>query len=186
MNKKKQKQTKGFTLIELLIVIAILAILATTVTLVLNPAELLRQGRDSTRISDMNTINSALALYLADVASPSFSGEQRCTVSGGTSPFTTACDTTTSSTAVSGAGWVDVDLTVVSGGSPLSRLPIDPVNSTTYFYGFSTDSSALTYEINAHMESERYKNGGDSDVESTDGGDEAAWYEVGSASGLAL
>ena len=49
---------KGFTLIELLIVIAILAVLGVTVTLVLNPAELLRQGRDSTRISDLSSINS--------------------------------------------------------------------------------------------------------------------------------
>lgn len=38
---------KGFTLIELLIVIGILAVLATAVIMVLNPAELLKQARDS-------------------------------------------------------------------------------------------------------------------------------------------
>jgi prepilin-type N-terminal cleavage/methylation domain-containing protein len=37
--------TKAFTLIELLVVIAILAVLAVAVTLILNPAELIRQGR---------------------------------------------------------------------------------------------------------------------------------------------
>jgi prepilin-type N-terminal cleavage/methylation domain-containing protein len=43
-------QVKGFTLIELLIVIAILAILATAVVLVLNPAQILAQARDAQRI----------------------------------------------------------------------------------------------------------------------------------------
>ena len=67
-------KAKGFTLIELLIVITILAILATAVALVLNPAELLKQGRDSTRLSDLAVIQSALALYVADVAGPTFGG----------------------------------------------------------------------------------------------------------------
>ncbi|HMB17541.1 MAG TPA: prepilin-type N-terminal cleavage/methylation domain-containing protein, partial [Candidatus Paceibacterota bacterium] len=41
---------QAFTLIELLVVIAILSILAVAVTLILNPAQLIRQGRDSTRL----------------------------------------------------------------------------------------------------------------------------------------
>jgi len=60
--------TKAFTLIELLVVIAILAVLAVAVTLILNPAELIRQGRDSTRLSDLATINKALGLYQTDQA----------------------------------------------------------------------------------------------------------------------
>ncbi len=57
---------KGFTLVELLIVIGILAVLATATVLILNPGELLAQGRDSSRISDMNTLNSAMSVYLTD------------------------------------------------------------------------------------------------------------------------
>jgi len=34
--------------------------------LTLNPAELLRQARDSTRLSDVAAINGALSFYLAD------------------------------------------------------------------------------------------------------------------------
>lgn len=55
-----------FTLIELLIVIAVIAILSVVVILVLNPAELLRQSRDSNRIADMASLNSALGIYSSD------------------------------------------------------------------------------------------------------------------------
>lgn len=61
---------KGFTLLELLIVIGILAVLATTTLLVLNPAELLRQARDSQRVSDLGSLNSALSLYATTVTTP--------------------------------------------------------------------------------------------------------------------
>ncbi|MDD4931154.1 MAG: prepilin-type N-terminal cleavage/methylation domain-containing protein, partial [Candidatus Colwellbacteria bacterium] len=44
---------KSFTLVELLIVIAILAVLAAAVVVVLNPAELLAQARDSQRSTDL-------------------------------------------------------------------------------------------------------------------------------------
>ena len=50
---------KAFTLIELLVVIAIIAILAVVVVLTLNPAALLQQSRDSSRLSDMQTITSS-------------------------------------------------------------------------------------------------------------------------------
>ena len=41
----------GFTLVELLIVIAILAVLAVAVVLVINPVQLVKAARDSTRLS---------------------------------------------------------------------------------------------------------------------------------------
>ncbi|MFA7202022.1 MAG: type II secretion system protein, partial [Candidatus Paceibacterota bacterium] len=44
------RSKSSFTLIELLIVIGILAILTAAVVLVLNPTELLKQGRDSKRM----------------------------------------------------------------------------------------------------------------------------------------
>jgi prepilin-type N-terminal cleavage/methylation domain-containing protein len=55
----------GFTLLELLIVIGILAILSTTVMIVINPADLLARTRDSRRIGDLSTLNSAINLFVS-------------------------------------------------------------------------------------------------------------------------
>ena len=59
---------KGFTLLELLIVIGILAILSTTMILVVNPAELLKKVHDAQSISDLNTLNRAISLFITETA----------------------------------------------------------------------------------------------------------------------
>jgi len=169
---------KGFTLIELLVVIALIAVLAVAVILALNPAELLKQGRDSTRISDLANINSALALYLADYVSPSMGNSNNCY---GAISFT--CNTrfttggtviTVSSQAINGTGWIPVDLTVISSGSPLPRYPVDPINNGTLFYAYKPSSTVGFYEINAVLESTKYSN-----QAATDGGSSSGVYEVG-------
>src|SRR3989338_5917838 len=109
-----RKLQKVFTLIELLVVIAIVAVLATVVILTLNPAELLRQARDSNRISDVASLNSALSLYLADVSTISLGTTGNCYTSasattpancGFSSGFTYTMNATTGR-AVNGTGWV--------------------------------------------------------------------------------
>jgi len=180
------KTKKGFTLIELLVVIAILAVLATAVVIILNPAQLVKQGRDSTRVSDLSALHNALALYLAEVANlTSWTATSTCTAAG-TFPFSGAGACVVNAlTNVTGTGWVNVNFGAISSGSPLSRLPIDPVNDTTNFYAFKS-SSTLLYEIDANMESNKYANGGAGDVETKDQGDNSAWYEIGNAPGLNL
>ena len=90
---------KGFTLIELLIVIAIIAVLSVVVILSLNPAELLRQARDSNRISDMATLKSAIAFYLTDVANPNLGSSAYCYISNSTATVAVVASSTGSWTA---------------------------------------------------------------------------------------
>jgi prepilin-type N-terminal cleavage/methylation domain-containing protein len=188
---------KGFTLLELVIVIGILAILGAVSVLVLNPAQLLAQARDTTRIEDMSVMRNALALYVSTVTSPDMDGgttscSTLCYV--GTSGVAAACGgrhagkTTTIDTTreVNGGGWIPVDLSGIPGGAPLAVLPIDPSNTTTNFYSYACDDTAKTFELNAKLESTRYSAGGPDDREGADGGNDAAMYEVGTAPGLAL
>lgn len=200
-------QPKGFTLIELLIVIGILAVLATVTVLVLNPAQLFAQARDSQRLADLGSIKGAISLYLTTKTSPDLDfGAANCsdeaglkywgTVAGATNNFA-ASPALTQMTGVysrgtDGSGWVPVKLDDTTGGSPLSTLPIDPANpnTATQSYTYTCDQSKLTFEINANMESTRYSYAtpttGDNDVEGTDGGDNLNVYEVGIDPGLNL
>ena len=179
---------KGFTLIELLIVIAILAVLSVAVVLVLNPAELLKQARDSTRISDMAAINSAVALYITDRSSPWLGGpsDAACSVAKGYCTYTTttpvfstiASCTVSTSTAVDGNGWVSISFSSISAGSPISKLPIDPVNNASYMYAYGCNG--MNYKLETLMESNKYSNPTSGYARNSyDGGTNNAWYEVG-------
>jgi len=154
---------KGFTLIELLIVIAIIAILAAAVILVLNPAQLLAQARDTTRISNLEEVSSAISLYVADVQSPSWTATSTETVTG---LYTTSTPAVNNSTSAAGSGWVNIKFSSISSGSPISALPLDPVEGTctsaisggpsVCAYGYVSSSTIGTYKIMANLESSRY------------------------------
>jgi len=181
---------RGFTLIELLIVIGILAILATTVVLVLNPAQILQESRDTQRIADLRSITEAIAL--AGIANPQgfTTTAAQCTVSGSCNPFSggtctggAGTCTVVTSRAVTGTGWVAFNF----GTNPtMSVLPIDPTNTAcTATAGFCYASKAsitgpsAPFELNAHLESAKY-----SGLMATDGGSNNNFYEVGTALNL--
>jgi prepilin-type N-terminal cleavage/methylation domain-containing protein len=170
--------TKGFTLIELLIVIAVLAVLATVVVLVLNPAQLLAEARDGQRFSDLAAVRDGIVYYLATVSNPTIGSIVGCTAAGTTGFNGTPACGTTGVYAVDGSGWVDVALNGATGGSPLATLPRDPTNTASYFYSYVGENTNKTFELNAKLESTRYLTTEDKDGE--DGGDNTAFYEVGS------
>jgi prepilin-type N-terminal cleavage/methylation domain-containing protein len=199
---KNSKNRSGFTLIELLVVIAIIAILSVVVILSLNPAELLRQARDSNRISDMATLKSALSLFEADVATSSVSalGSSTILYDSGNAGLVLAtfdgtntamwgyvlADTTAlvSSTnrSVSGSGWIPTNLSAISSGAPIGALPVDPVNNASFTYSFL--ASSTVFKLATKMESVKYNSGGGGDVVSTDGGNSSTTYEQGTSLAL--
>lgn len=136
---------RGFTLLELLVVVTIVAVIAVAAIIVLNPAQLLRQARDATRLADVTALNKALAAYQADVRTPAMGTSSVVYVSipsasstcGGLglptlpSGWSYACASTTTYGQTDGTGWVPVNLGLFSTGSPLSVLPIDPSNTTS-------------------------------------------------------
>jgi len=156
------KSRQSFTLIELLVVLAIVAILSVVVILTLNPSELLKQARDSNRLSDLGTLNTALAAYSADM-SQGFMGTSSVVYVSipDTSPtcdnlglptstgagFTYHCVTSQNLKNSDGTGWIPVNFSQISFGSPISSLPVDPINTTSsgnYYTYVSGGSFILT------------------------------------------
>ncbi len=184
---------RAFTLIELLVVIAILATLATAVILIINPAELLKNARDSNRLSDLAALNSALSLFQTDQYNLSLGTVSTTYVSvPDTSPtcanlglpalpsgWTYHCVPSSSSTRVDGTGWIPVNFSLISSGSPLSKLPIDPINTTSTgnYYTYTPGGS---WELTMFPEAAKNKMGGANDKTSTDAGSYPDLYETGS------
>lgn len=189
----------GFTLIELLVVVAILAVLAVVVVTTLNPTGLLQQSRDSNRLQDMATLNSALGYSLADVPSE-FLGSASTTYVSIPDPVATSslgdqcqglglpalpsgwnyqCAASSTYRKTDGTGWIPVNLAQNTFGSPLPNLSIDPINqtSTGFFYTYTTNGSQ--YKITSFSESQKYAK-----IMAADGGTDPSLYEAGSNLGL--
>ncbi len=205
---------KGFTLLELLIVITILAILTLVVILFINPVEILKKSRDVQRMSDLSTMKTAIALYLQAAPSNNLGGATYCTsastitdtatgnrirmslgataagekTSAGTARYYTA---TTSADLYlnTGQGWIPyVNFSTITGGSPIERLPVDPINTggsggaegvDSLYYRYACKTGTNTFELDGTLESEAYKYLGTDDKPSKDGGNAVMRFEVG-------
>lgn len=188
---------KGFTLLELLIVIAILAVLASVTFVALNPAELLKKSRDSQRLADLASMKTAINYYIANTSTPILGDD-----ANGTGCLDNATKYTYSAVAgvaysgtsnkgntsqqIGSSGWIPVRLDQLTGGSPISKWPIDPNPTTSSatpgrYYAYLCNHGNTTFTLFANMESSTYSSGGANDVESKDGGNLSGVYEVGSA-----
>ena len=157
--------------------IAIIAILAVVVVLTLNPAELLRQSRDSNRLTDMQTLTSAINLYNEDqggttgytlgtpgvvylsVPDPTATSSAGNNCSGLGLPVSSTtyhCAASSTYRKTNGLGWIPVNFVSTTMGSPLSSLPVDPTNATSSgeYYEYTTDG--INFEVAAVPESQKY------------------------------
>jgi len=137
---------------------------------------LLRQSRDANRVSDMATLTSALNLYLTDqgvgngfslgnasntaISVPDPNNSSTCG-SLGLPALNTGqqwyCGSSTSSRNINNTGWIPVNLSSISAGSPIGSLPVDPTNQTSsgLFYAYNTNGTQ--FEVTANLESSKYK-----------------------------
>ncbi len=129
MNKQR---IKAFTLVELIVVITILAILGTIAFISLQWYS--KDARDSTRISDMSTMKSALELYNLDA---------------GKYPVPTNWEDITYSGSVVWTQWIFWE-TVYANLSKLDKIPLDPTTDKEYTY--STTGNKYEYQLWGIME----------------------------------
>jgi prepilin-type N-terminal cleavage/methylation domain-containing protein len=110
------------------------------------------------------------------------------TLDGGSTSIPAPVQATSSATnaLTDGSGWIPVSLASLSGGAPISNLPVDPVNSVSSgssigsgdkVYRYACSESDLTFEIDAVLESLAFTS--EDNKMTRDGGNNASYYEVG-------
>lgn len=137
----KQQSQKGFTLIELLIVIIIITLLAISVFVALNPVKRFQDSRDAKRTADVETILTAIHLYVVDNkgALPTGLTSNMAETQLGTA--TTGCAMTQANCVVTGASCVNL-------ATPLAKylksIPVDPGAT----YSAATTGYSVTVDTN--------------------------------------
>ena len=187
----------GFTLIELLIVIALIATLGAVVTLVLNPAELIKQSRDSVRLNDLGVLNRAISLYQTQrpndplelgnpntvyVSLPDTDGIFGCdeySLPLLPLPWSYVCRSEADLRNVDNSGWIPINFTLLDSNNPLSRLPVDPINTNVdgFYYTYVPGGS---WKLTAIFESEKLAK-----FMAVDGGPDPSIFEIGNDLNLA-
>ncbi len=179
-------EEKSFTLIELLIVIGILSVVAVVAIWVINPTELLKRSRDSNRLSDLRTLNTALGIvsvqggtYFGSSSVVYVSIPDSSSTCGNLglpalpSGWSYNCKPNSSYRNVDSTGWIPVNFTSLAIAAPLSVLPIDPINTTSSGLYF-TYVAGGSWELTTLTESTKYAS-----LAASDGGVDPAMYEVG-------
>jgi len=181
---------KAFTLLELLIVIGILAVLSVTVMIVINPANLLMKSRDAKRVSELNALSASINFFVVSLPGGSLGSSQTVYISLPDTnsdcstyslpnlppPWVYHCVTQANLTKLDSNGWVPINFSSLDFGSPVSHLPIDPVNNSSLYYTYTTGGS---FELTSLLE-----NPDDHDAAINDGGPNTGVFEIGTHLGL--
>lgn len=190
---KKVKINFGFTTVELLVAVTILAVLAILVVTVINPIDLLKQGKDSNRVASLNAVNNALR-FLTENEPGTFIGTSSvvyvsipsavsdCSNLGlPTLPsgWMYGCATSANLRKIDGTGWIPVNFNSLPAGSPISELPVDSKNSTSTRNYFTYVASGSSWELAFAPEAEKNKLGGANNLTIKDGGQKASLFEIG-------
>lgn len=172
----------GFTLIELLVAVAIISVGAIYVLAVFNPVEVLKKGRDNQRLEDIMEMKRAIEVYISSNKNPNLGPQNTIYATAAVESATTgSADKNVGNIHLmertDGYGWLPINFSSLSKGSPLPHLRFDPsgdysVNSR-YYYRYFTDGSY--WELNAKLESSS-----NSEKMKNDSGNSEVWYEVGS------
>lgn len=130
---------RGFTLIELLIVITIIAALAVTVFVALNPAKRLADARDARRTSDVDSILTAVHQSIVDNKGDLPTNLEALAIGTVAQIGTPAVGCATYGTDACGTQAACVNL--MSGANNLSAylqsMPVDPLASDALETGYS-------------------------------------------------
>lgn len=192
---------KGFTLIELLVVIGLFVVILTIILYFFNPIEFAKRQRDIKRINDLNSLASAIETCISIDPNCSLGPDERGYEENYPTIFISAPLTndiiSTATDAIgkfwlinavekeniyniNGSGWLPVNFSTLRY-SPLSSLPVDPINSFSqrYFYSYVFKRNTKEFEINANLEFDEFKKDGKSDKTSKDGGSDLEIFEVG-------
>ncbi len=144
-------------------------------------------------MSELNSINKALALYRFDNTSgygsssviylslPDNNANCSTYTNLPTPPvgYTYSCKPESQFKNVNGTGWIPVNFNNITSGNPLSSLPTDPNNNNNdnnNLYFTYTVSGTDTWELTARLLSESKR---DFALNSKDGGDDNDRYEIG-------
>ncbi len=147
-----------------ILVIVMFGIFATTLLLILNPAELTMKARDVQRMADLETVSRSIKIHVTAYPTQNLTESPLCFNNSAPCEGMSAAG----SIASDGTGWLPVQLSKY-----MAQLPVDPTNDNSYFYRFCTDGQ--NWELNARLENELNK------IKMIDDkGDDEALYEVGS------
>lgn len=136
-----------------LFLVILIPIGAAVAILAINPLELTRKARDAARLSDLT--NLARLIEEARIQGKPLCGNQLLPCEGNSNQETQS--------------WVKVELTGLQ-----SVVPVDPANSSVYFYRYCSDGQ--DWEIENKLESEKMM-----EKAINDGGNQPGLYEVGSS-----